>query len=490
MKQTSLGQKTVQPDGSTINIAAQKTQEIETDPLLTRILSSQNLEAAYDWLHKKRRTHSFNSDFYLTDDWPLEMQKLRNEVLKGQFQFAFIQEYRFDTREGETRTWAWGPKDALLLKAIASVLGPYLQKTFGLKSKHLAGHGIKKAVKELTAVRTQYSYVLKTDVESYYQSMDHEKLKSICASMIEDSIILRLLYSYIDSFVLYGGVWKSRYGKGISTGCPLAPLLGALYLHDLDRYFCDNSERKKDKFYYCRYMDDILIFAKTRPKIKQANRALNAIFDSLRVSKHPKKTYIGRMSQGFEFLGYSFTPNKKISIAKKTLKNCCKRIAELLEQLPDRKQKPARKIPSLPNVKKDTDLKNRSLGTSFNRVTDYIRNFFKWVHAGLGDIIDTQVIQSCLSTLVRIFLDECVYQFGCLNLDILRLSRCKRVRWLLQQDINPLPLMVAPRAGLPHLSSGVRSHPNGGVGGCAAPHQSGRCGSVDAGACTFIASLV
>jgi len=59
---------------------------------------------------------------------------------------------------------------------------------------------------------------------------------------------------------------------------------------------------------YIRYMDDILILAKTRWKLKKAITVLNQTFDELKLEKHPDRTFIGRVERGFDFLGYHFSP--------------------------------------------------------------------------------------------------------------------------------------------------------------------------------------
>ncbi|MCK9378136.1 MAG: reverse transcriptase domain-containing protein [Syntrophobacterales bacterium] len=69
---------------------------------------------------------------------------------------------------------------------------------------------------------------------------------------------------------------------------------------------------------YLRYMDDILILADTRWKLKKAIRVLNRNFDDLKLAKHPDKTTMGRVERGFDFLGYHFTP-PGISLATQTL---------------------------------------------------------------------------------------------------------------------------------------------------------------------------
>ncbi len=115
--------------------------------------------------------------------------------------------------------------------------------------------------------------------------------------------------------------------RGIPRGASLSPLLGAFYLLDLDR------KMEKMDVKYIRYMDDILILAKTRWKLKKAIKVLNQTFDELKLEKHPDKTVIGRVEKGFDFLGYHFSPDG-LSLAKKTIENFIARAARLYEQEP------------------------------------------------------------------------------------------------------------------------------------------------------------
>lgn len=59
-----------------------------------------------------------------------------------------------------------------------------------------------------------------------------------------------------------GGLFY-EFKKGISLGCPLSPFIGTLHLKQLDEQFTLSD------FFYVRYMDDILVMAKTRWKLKK-----------------------------------------------------------------------------------------------------------------------------------------------------------------------------------------------------------------------------
>jgi RNA-directed DNA polymerase len=115
--------------------------------------------------------------------------------------------------------------------------------------------------------------------------------------------------------------------RGISLGCPLSPLMGALFLQTLDK------RMEQLGLFYLRYMDDIIVLAPSHWKLRQAVRVVNQTLSGLRLEKHPEKTFIGKIERGFEFLGYHFRPGR-LAIAQKTVERFVERAIQLYEQEP------------------------------------------------------------------------------------------------------------------------------------------------------------
>jgi len=44
---------------------------------------------------------------------------------------------------------------------------------------------------------------------------------------------------------------------------------------------------------YVRFMDDIVVLAPTRGKLRRAFKAINQVLGALRLEKHPDKTFVG-----------------------------------------------------------------------------------------------------------------------------------------------------------------------------------------------------
>jgi hypothetical protein len=135
--------------------------------------------------------------------------------------------------------------------------------------------------------------------------------------------------------------------RGISLGCPLSPLMGALYLKLLD-------ERVEETgLAYARFMDDWVILAPTRWKLREAIRLVNQTLAELHVEQHPDKTFIGRISRGFDFLGYAFT-TAGLDAAPPTIDRCVQRVSQLYEQ-----------------------------GVDLIRIGTYVGRWLRWVRSGL-----------------------------------------------------------------------------------------------------------
>ena len=82
-----------------------------------------------------------------------------------------------------------------------------------------------------------------------------------------------------------------------------------------------------------RFMDDILVLAPTRWRLRKAVRLVNQVLGSLSLSKHPDKTFVGRIEKGFDFLGYHFS-RTGLTVAKATIERFVERASRLYEQEP------------------------------------------------------------------------------------------------------------------------------------------------------------
>jgi hypothetical protein len=286
---------------------------------------SQLFSNAYQWLSKSRKKHPPDSDIWnLKRTWHNHAETIIELFRSGNYQFD-VQE-KVTLSSGETIA-IWSSRDALIIKVLTGIiqeeLKPFLKKT----CYHLRGHGgLKGAVRDVMKQISKYKFFCKTDVYSYYDSIDHYTLLIKLHDYIDDRIVVRYVWQFLNRCVEWGGLYQD-IKRGIPRGSSLSPLIGAFYLLELDR------RMEKLDVKYFRYMDDILILAPTRWKLKKAIRVLNQTFNELKLEKHPDKTLIGRTERGFDFLGYHFKPTG-IDLAKKTITNFATKALRLYEQEP------------------------------------------------------------------------------------------------------------------------------------------------------------
>ena len=200
-----------------------------------------------------------------------------------------------------------------------------------------------------------YSFVIRTDVKSYYASINHHQVYTQLEKRIDDKAVLCLLWQYLKHTTTYGGLyWENE--RDISLGCPLSPWIVALYLIELDQAMASLP------VVYRRFMDDWVILAKTRWQLKKAIRIMNQILNRLKLEKHPDKTSIGRTQQGFQFLGY-WINQEKLTIAKTTVENANQKAARLYEQ-----------------------------GASPERIGEYWRHWWGWAKGGLEGVMPSSLL--------------------------------------------------------------------------------------------------
>ena len=324
--------------------------------LLAQLITESTLQTAFEWLCERRKQWSHNDDVWnIRRTWPLVRQQLQVALSSGTYRLSPLRRVpRGDPSATGDPDFLdlWSSMDALVLKALSIVLTQHLQPTLSRRCFHLAGHGgSKAAVREVREQLSGNEFVFRTDVKHYYASIRHEILFQQLQQRIHEPVILDLLWQYLQRSVCVDGIYHD-ITRGISLGCPLSPLMAAVFLDDLDRAMQDLD------LFYVRFMDDWVILAPTRWKLRKAIRIVNQILERLGVQQHPDKTYIGRTEAGFDFLGYHMT-HESLSVAAVTVRKFVARMARLYEQ-----------------------------GASDARIGNYVRRWYGWVNSGLKDVAD------------------------------------------------------------------------------------------------------
>jgi hypothetical protein len=78
------------------------------------------------------------------------------------------------------------------------------------------------------------------------------------------------------------------------------------------------------------FFPDRMILGRTRWKLREMIRLVNRTLAELHVEEHPDRTFIGRISRGFDFLGDAFTPTG-LEASPPAVERCVERMSQLDE---------------------------------------------------------------------------------------------------------------------------------------------------------------
>jgi len=284
-------------------------------------ITAEQLEDAFDWLCHRRCNYPDHADvWHLRFHWETERVRLSEQLRNESYRLSPLQSVQ--KADGEV-IHLWSAQDALVLEVLSKVLAEALP--ISPTCTHVKGNGgLKSAVRNIQSQLPAFRFVLRTDVKSYYESIDHFLLMEKLVEHVKDRYILNLLWQYMRRTVDRGGLYE-EVQRGISRGCPLSPLMGAFFLSSLD------ARILQDGLFYVCYTDDIVIMAPTRWKLRGAAKTLNRIFADLKLEKHPAKTFIGRIEKGFDFLGYHFS-RTGLTVAMGSINKFAARASRLYEQ--------------------------------------------------------------------------------------------------------------------------------------------------------------
>ena len=292
------------------------------------------LEQAFAWLCQRRKAYPPQADVWrFRQRWDAEKVRIRDDMRAGDYRIGLLERVTL-RRDGQDEDIdLWPARDAVVLKALSLRLPEVLP--LSKACTHLKGHGgAKYAVRQAMAHLPQHRFVLKTDVQGYYASIDHHLLLDHLARHVADRAVLNLVGQYLRRVAERGG-WYWAPTRGIPLGCPLSPVLGAFFLGDLD------AALERGGFFFLRFMDDVLVLAPTRWKLRAAVKVVNRVLAALDLKKHPDKTFIGRIEKGFDWLGYHLRPDG-LRLAARTTRNFAARVSRLYERESGRPEGAAR----------------------------------------------------------------------------------------------------------------------------------------------------
>jgi len=194
-------------------------------------------------------------------------------------------------------------RDRVVQAAAKLVLEPIFEADFESSS-----FGFRPGISQISALdavaehaRNGNRWVVDADIETFFDSLDHEDLMAAVRRRVSDGQMLRLIYAWLKAGYILDGEYNDT-DQGSPQGGVLSPLLANVYLHAFDKA-CKSQKAFIGKL--TRFADDFVIQCGTRQHAETALKWVAEKLASMKLRLHPVKTRIvNDLEDGFDFLGF------------------------------------------------------------------------------------------------------------------------------------------------------------------------------------------
>ncbi len=212
-------------------------------------------------------------------------------------------------------------EDKIAQRAVAMLLEAIYERDFKACSYGFRpGRSAHQALEELQRRPTYWErcWVIDADIQSFFDTIDHTKLRSILDQRVRDGVIRALLDRWLNAGVLEQGR-MTRPDEGTPQGGVISPLLANIFLHEvLDRWVGgDVRKRLRGRVWNIRYADDFVLLFELEDDARRVMAVLDKRFERFGLKLHPEKTRLmsfdspglgtkrAQRERSFDFLGFT-----------------------------------------------------------------------------------------------------------------------------------------------------------------------------------------
>lgn len=263
--------------------------------LIERIADIDNLREAF--LLTARGKNSNRETIQFRDHLEEELFLIHTQLLDGSYRFG---NYHFFTIYDPKRRiiCAANFRDRVTFQAMMRVCDNIFEKyQINCSFASRRDMGVYKAINKAQDYSRRFKWFVKMDVCNFFDSIDHDCLKRMLASLFKDRMLLRFFDILIDGA-------ESSKGKGLPIGNLTSQYFANHYMAVADHY----AKERLHVVAMVRYMDDVVFWGNDKAiLLKQTEAYAYYLRNQLKLQLHP--IVINYTARGFSFLGYLVYPH-------------------------------------------------------------------------------------------------------------------------------------------------------------------------------------
>jgi group II intron reverse transcriptase/maturase len=257
-----------------------------------------------DWMHeayrRTRKDGALGVDGMSAEQYAANLeenlQSLLNRAKSGTYRAPPVKRVYIPKGDGSQTRPIGIPtfEDKVLQRAAAMALEAvyeqdFLDCSYGFRPGRSAHQALEALQHEL--VCRAGGWVLEVDIEQFFNTIDHARLREILGQRVRDGVLLRLIGKWLNAGVFEAGE-VSYPGAGTPQGGVISPLLANVFLHEvLDKWFeCEVKPRLGGSSALFRYADDLAIVFSREEDARRVMAVLSKRFEKYGLKLHPTKT--------------------------------------------------------------------------------------------------------------------------------------------------------------------------------------------------------
>jgi group II intron reverse transcriptase/maturase len=235
---------------------------IQLEALLARVLERPNLQRALKQVRQNKGAPGI--DGMSVDELPRHLKdhwlEIRDQLIAGTYRPQPVKRVEIPKPDGKKRPLGIPTVvDRFIQQAIAQIISAEWEPHFHPSSYGFRpGRSAHQAVRQVQAdIREGYAWVVDTDMEAFFDRVNHDRLMVRLKQHTSDPALLRLINRFLRAGVSVDGSVQATT-QGVPQGGPLSPVLANIVLDELDW----ELERRGHRF--ARYADDCNIMVKSK----------------------------------------------------------------------------------------------------------------------------------------------------------------------------------------------------------------------------------
>jgi len=223
------------------------------------------------------------------------LQSLLSRVKSGTYRAPPVRRVQIPKDNGETRPLGIPTfEDKVLQRAMVMVLEPiyeqdFLDCSYGFRPGR-SPHQALSTIRE-TLMSMKGGVVLEVDLRKFFDSLDHEHLRTILNQRVRDGVVIRCIGKWLNAGILEDQQ-LSYPESGTPQGGVISPLLANVFLHEvIDRWFEQQIKPQlKGRAHLIRYADDLVMIFAREDDAQRVYEVLPKRLGRYGLTLHPEKT--------------------------------------------------------------------------------------------------------------------------------------------------------------------------------------------------------